>query len=204
MDPLATIPSAYRHIFSDLARDAPFRTFCVKEGCDESAPLGPDCFEVTPTLSNFLAARLQDRKSSGRAAPMRAVPSGLDEISHFAAGLCATNPLDVEPPIPRDLRFTIDKIVSLGRDLEEWRAVQFDRLRTAVEQVAPWRQALDASRSVSSEKCSSHVDPTVHALLAHAILWPDVGLPDLIVKGVKPVGSKKRLGFIERKTLFRP
>ena len=72
----------------------------------------PGFNEVNPVTSSFLVKKCKSRKTAGSNAPVRAVPSGLNELEHFEAGLIAPNPLEAEPPLPNDSEFAIGKIAN--------------------------------------------------------------------------------------------
>ena len=58
---------------------------------------------------------------------------------------------------------------------------------------------LESSRSASSRICSSHVNASFHSTLAFACLWPDQNLHELILQGVKPMGSQEKIGIYRNK-----
>ena len=67
--------------------------------------------EMNASISSYLAERIQSRKQSGVAAPLLAVPSGLEPVAHFEAGLIAGSPLNVQSEAPHDLDIAVKTIV---------------------------------------------------------------------------------------------
>ena len=76
--------------------------------------MGPDVYEQSAHTTNYLLEMAQARKSAGLAAPVRAVPLGLDPEEHFHAGCVADSPLSSEPQISDDLDYAVRVIVREG------------------------------------------------------------------------------------------
>ena len=138
-DPLNLLPSDAHGAATKLASLCEYRKFLENRGVSLGAMWVPDENEVNPVTSSFLAAKLQARKTSGSNAPFRAVPSGLDELEHFEAGLIAQNPLEIEPKLPLDLEFAIEKVSHSGdgKLLEKWRSEQFGKIKAISEELSP-------------------------------------------------------------------
>ena len=98
--------------------------------------MGPDMHEQSAHKINFLLEQAQARKSAGLAAPVRAVPLGLDPIEHFHAGCVADSPLGAEPQISDDLDYAVRVIVREGANIDNWRKEQFRVLCMASQSLA--------------------------------------------------------------------
>ena len=90
--------------------------------------IGPDQAELYANSASYLLDSMQTRKSAGRAAPVCAVPAGLEPQAHYFAGLQAKSPLSVAPQVPSDLEWAIQKNVTLRAEIDSWRASQFQLL----------------------------------------------------------------------------
>ena len=160
----------------------------------------PDAAELNAHVEAHLAEQLQSRRVAGRNAPIKAVPDGLEPLEHFAAGLHAKSPLDVQPRIAADLQFAVDRVCELGDKIDSWRQAQMDCFKAALSQLRGLRQSLEDKRSSASRICSPHVDPAAVMLGAFCIAWPDEKLASLVVDGVCPLGPQERFGIYRQKT----
>ena len=150
-------------------------------------------------LSSFLAEGLQNKRVAGRSTPVKAVPNGLDPADHFELGIVSESPLDASPKVPEDLAFAIAKVCELGTDIDEWRSRRFAEMSALINKLGELKESLEASRTHTSLKCSSHVCPVSMMLLGHSIAWPDSSLVDLVTQGVCPLGPLPNFGIYRRK-----
>ncbi len=173
---------------------------CMERGINTGSVMGTDIFEQSAHSTNYLLEQAQSRKSAGLAAPVRAVPLGLDPLEHFRAGCIADSPLSDEPRISDDLEYAVRIIVREGSNIANWRKEQFKSLRAASEQLAGVRDSLNAGRGPNSVKCASNINLENVALAIHLINWPDKGLVDVLRFGATPCGVQRDCGIYRHKT----
>ena len=162
-------------------------------------PFGPDVAEQTAAASTHIVAKLQSKKVAGSSAPIMAVPTGLPPEVHFEQGLIASSPLDEPPPVPLDLLFAVRQLFRPLAEVEAWREHQFQSLVAAIQEIAPLARELNDTRSVTSRRCCSHVDPALSLLVAFSMAWPDLAIAELITKGATPMGEQPPIGIYRAK-----
>ena len=134
-------PEGFEEIVLEARMQCPF----LQDHCGPAklAPnIPPATSEVNAALSSFLAERLQSRRQAGIAAPLLAVPTGLEPLEHFEAGLIAPSPLNAPSQTPHDLEFAVKQISKLGPSIDKWRSDKLNRLSTIRAQIEPLASAL--------------------------------------------------------------
>ena len=171
----------------------------MERGINTDSVMGTDLFEQSAHSTNYLLEQAQSRKSAGLAAPVRAVPLGLDPLEHFRAGCIADSPLSDEPRISDDLEYAVRIIVREGSNIAKWREEQFKSLRAASAQLKEFREHLNLGRGPNSLKCAANINLENVALAIHLINWPDRGLVDVLRLGAKPCGVQRDCGIYRHK-----
>ena len=178
----------------------PYRLDLESRGCAASGTLPPDQAELYAQSSAFIVEQMQTRKTAGKHSPLVCVPSGLNPVDHFNAGLSCESPLDKSARVSDDLDFAVRKVCELGDKIDEWRESRFKLLSECVSKTSTHNAQMNSERSISSSRCSKHVNICANILGAFSIGWPD-DLTEALVDGVCPMGPQPMFGIYRRKSV---
>ena len=123
------------------------------------------------------------------------LPRGIPPGPH---AMCAANlaaPFMGDAPVADDLDYALRMTALLGPEASKWREARFKELMGFITRVKERRSALDAARSFTSAKVSSHIKLERIDLTRYAVGWPDVDLVSMIREGATITGVVPHAGI---------